>query len=224
MTLAVSTPELRSATHLRPSEPLASTSTEPVARGHEYVELVSPAPSEVEKDPDASETGEAFDAETIQAAVAPNVSMLRQVALRILRCSEQADDAVQDAMIALWNRGERPAELRGWLVRTVIHRSLHRRRTEMRRQRWEEAASLDLEITCPFCDPEEEFAQRELLAVTEAAIAGLGSDHQLVIELRAKGLEYDEIAQRLGLPIGTVRSRLNRARRSLRDQLFVQSV
>ena len=169
--------------------------------------------------PERADSKNRLDPEAIEAAVAPHVSMLRHVAQRVLRCSEQADDAVQDAIIELWKRGEPPVELRGWLVKTVIHRSLHRRRTEMRRQRWEEEASIAADVTCPLCNPEEEFAQRELLAVTEAAIAGLSSDFEAVIELRARGFEYDEIARKLDLPIGTVRSRLSRARRTLNEQL-----
>lgn len=161
----------------------------------------------------------ASEVPAIGPSVSPHLAMMRQVAQRILGCSGQVDDAVQDAIIALWNCAERPVELRGWLVKTVIHRSLHRRRTEMRRQRWQDEASIAAIVTCPFCDPEEDFAHRELLAVAEAAVAGLTREHQVVIELRARGLEYDEIALRLSLPIGTVRSRLNRARRALREQI-----
>ena len=149
----------------------------------------------------------------------PHLGVMRQVARRILRCPEQAEDAVQDAIVALWKRTERPPEIRGWLVKTVIHRSLHRRRTESRRQRWEDAAAVAAAITCPLCDPEEEFAQRELLEVAEAAISCLAEEHRDVIELRTQGLGYDEIARLLDLPIGTVRSRLNRARRALREHL-----
>ncbi|MGB0618676.1 MAG: RNA polymerase sigma factor [Myxococcota bacterium] len=155
----------------------------------------------------------------LDAEVMPHLPMLRQVAQRILRCPEQAEDAVQDAIVVLWKRNERPPELRGWLVKTVIHRSLHRRRTEARRQRWEDAAAVSAAVTCPLCDPEEEFAQRELLEVVEAAVASLAEEHRVVIALRSQGLEYDEIARRLDLPIGTVRSRLNRARRALRERV-----
>ena len=173
----------------------------------------------VEPGPTNTARPKEIDEPVLQAEVLPHVSMLRQVAQRILRCPEQADDAVQDALVALWKRAERPPELRGWLVKTVIHRSLHRRRTELRRQRWEDEAAVALDVTCPLCDPEEEFARREWLEVVEAALSSLASEQQEVIRLRSHGLEYDEIAHALGVPIGTVRSRLNRARRALRSQL-----
>jgi len=171
-----------------------------------------------------TEPPRAYEEATLAAAVRPHLPMLRRVAQRILRCSEQAEDAVQDAIIALWDRTEQPIELRGWLVKTVIHRSLHRRRTEMRRQRWEEEASIAADVTCPLCDAEEEFARREFLTVVEAAVSGLAPDHRLVIELRSGGLEYDEIAKHLEVPVGTVRSRLNRARGVLRSQLSTEDL
>lgn len=151
--------------------------------------------------------------------VAPYRTMLRQVAYRILRCPEQAEDAVQEAMITLWERPDRPPELRGWLVRTVIHRSLHRRRSEVRRRRWEDEAAVAISVTCPLCDPEEEFAQVEFLEVVAAAVSTLAENQREVILLRSQDLDYEEIAQALGLPVGTVRSRLSRARRTLREQL-----
>lgn len=160
----------------------------------------------------------ALDEPLLAREVARHRSALQQVAQRILRCPEQAEDAVQDAIVALWRRSERPPEIRGWLVRTVIHRSLHRRRTELRRRRWEDEAAVAAIVTCPLCDPEEEFARRELLEVVDAAMSCLSEEQQIVIGLRSRGLEYEEIARALDLPIGTVRSRLNRARRALRDQ------
>lgn len=162
-----------------------------------------------------------FEKSTLDREVAPYRAMLRQVARRILRCPEQAEDAVQEAMIRLWERPDRPPELRGWLVRTVIHRSLHRRRSEVRRRRWEDEAAVAISITCPLCDPEEEFAQLEFLEVLAAAVSSLAENQREVIALRSQGLDYGEIAEALSLPIGTVRSRLSRARSALREQLEI---
>ncbi len=159
---------------------------------------------------------EAFDVGSI---VEPHLALLRRVALRILGCPEQAQDAVQDAICALWQLHGRPVEVRGWLVRTVVHRSLHRRRSEGRRRRWEERAALDQDAECPICHPEDEIARRQTLRALEAALENLSSEHRVVLALRAAGLEYEEIAAELALPVGTIRSRLNRARHALRDQM-----
>ena len=157
--------------------------------------------------------------EELRRLVEPHMGLLRGVALRILGCPDQAQDAVQDAIVAFWSARAAAPEIRGWLVRTVVHRSLHRRRTETRRRRWEDLAGADGESTCPICDPEDEFARRELLEAVERAASRLSDEHQIVLALRAEGLEYEEISERLELPVGTVRSRLNRARRALRDRL-----
>lgn len=151
--------------------------------------------------------------------IEPHLALLRRVALRILGCPEQAQDAVQEAICALWQADGRPVEIRGWLVRTVIHRSLHRRRSEGRRRRWEEQAALDLGADCPICNPEDEMSRRETLAALEHALGQLSSEHRVVLALRAAGLEYEEIAAELALPVGTIRSRLNRARQALREQM-----
>ncbi len=166
--------------------------------------------------PSTGPSAETFDVGPI---VEPHLALLRRVALRILGCPEQAQDAVQDAICALWQLHGRPVEIRGWLVRTVVHRSLHRRRSEGRRRRWEERAALDQDADCPICHPEDEIARRETLRALENALENLSSEHRVVLALRAAGLEYEEIAAELALPVGTIRSRLNRARRALRDQM-----
>jgi len=155
----------------------------------------------------------------LRGLVEPHLALLRRVALRILGCPEEAQDAVQEAILALWRLRGRPPRLRGWLVRTVVHRSLHRRRSELRRRRWEDQAASELGSTCPLCDPEDELSRRELVVALERALGRLSSEHQIVLALRVEGLEYDEIAEQLDLPVGTVRSRLNRARRALRERM-----
>ncbi len=155
----------------------------------------------------------------LRGLVEPHLALLRRVAVRILGCPEEAQDAVQEAILALWRMRDRPPQIRGWLVRTVVHRSLHRRRSELRRRRWEDRAAVDFESSCPLCDPEDELGRRQLVTALEQSLGRLSTEHQIVIALRAEGLEYEEIAERLELPVGTVRSRLNRARRALRDRM-----
>ena len=112
-----------------------------------------------------------------------------------------------------------PPNPRGWLVRTVVHRSLHARRSAQRRRKWEERAGVEWAATCPLCDPSEAVEARELERRLSQALDGLSDEHKIVVALRAEGLDYQEIAERLAVPIGTVRSRLNRAREALRSEL-----
>lgn len=162
------------------------------------------------------------EAQTLEGAE-PYVALLHRVAERILGSSDQADDVVQEALLTLWSTRQAPENLRAWLVRTVTHRSLHRRRSEQRRRYWEARAAESWraqEEACALCDPERDAEGRDLRRDLERALSELSDDQRLVVVMRAfGGLEYVEIAGRLRLPTGTVRSRLNRARRALRERL-----
>ena len=68
--------------------------------------------------------------------------------------------------------------------------------------------------------PEEYAQRRETLARLDAALAGLTVEHRAILALREmEGLSYEEIAVALAVPLGTVKSRLNHARRKLRQAL-----
>ena len=68
--------------------------------------------------------------------------------------------------------------------------------------------------------PEDHAARGELAAALQAALDGLEAERRLVVLLRdVEGLAYEEIAAALDLPVGTVRSRLHRARAELRERL-----
>ena len=155
----------------------------------------------------------------LSEALQSHSDRLHRIAERILGSSQQASDVVQEALIALWRAPEAPPNLRGWLVRAVLHRSLHARRTEGRRRHWEQLAGEHWAEHCPMCDPERDAYSRELSRTIDNALEALSSDQRVAFELREfQGLGYEEIALRLGVPIGTVRSRLNRAKKALRDE------
>jgi len=145
-------------------------------------------------------------------------ALLRGVARRILGDEDLAQDAVQEALLCLWQAAEVPEPLRGWLVQTVVHRSLHARRSRDRRRRWESEAGRLLAGDCPLCNPETELDVRRGLEALGRAMDALSEEQRAVFVLREiEGLDYREIAGRLALPLGTVRSRLNRARRRLQS-------
>jgi RNA polymerase sigma-70 factor (ECF subfamily) len=145
---------------------------------------------------------------------------LGRAARSILGCRDAALDAVQEALITLWLHPPNHEHERAWLLRTVVHRSLHERRTEKRRRHWEGVAveaSLD---DCPLCTPQRELERRELGALLDAALGALPEPYRAPFVLREiEGWDYTRIASALAIPIGTVRSRLNRARAALRDHV-----
>ena len=140
------------------------------------------------------------------------------VARRILGSDDLAWDAVQDALIALWHAPCDPSDLRGWLVRTVVHKSRHQARTLARRRRHEEAAARERGDEA--ADPTARLEQAELASSILRAVAGLSPEFRRVFRrCEIDGVGYAVVARELAIPLGTVRSRLHRARALLRLRL-----
>jgi len=153
-------------------------------------------------------------------ALRTHLPRLQAAARRILGDDDLAADALQEALVTLWHLGEVPPHVGAWLMRAVIHRSLHARRTLERRLRWEERAGHEALDRCPLCGPEQALERRQLMEALEQALEALSVEYREVFVLRElEGLDYREIAHRLDLPVGTVRSRLSRARCALRGTL-----
>jgi RNA polymerase sigma-70 factor (ECF subfamily) len=142
------------------------------------------------------------------------------VARRLLGCDHLAADAVQEALIALWRQPVAPADVRGWLLRAVVHRARHLRRTLLRRRRHEHTGSQHCALHAGCDNPLHVAMAHELGGLMTAALDLLPAEQRRVLELfEHAGLDYADIAERLDLPVGTVRSRLARARAAVRDVL-----
>jgi RNA polymerase sigma-70 factor (ECF subfamily) len=150
------------------------------------------------------------------------------LALRVLRDEEQARDVVQDAFLKAYGALERfegRAAFSTWLHRIVVNLCLDRKRRERSARRIE---SNEEALALAGADPESPETPDPGLALERAelrdqlarAIAGLPEDSRRTLELREiDGLSYQEIAGVLGVPKGTVMSRLHYARRRLRSVL-----
>jgi RNA polymerase sigma-70 factor, ECF subfamily len=137
------------------------------------------------------------------------------LARAILRDSTEAEDATHDAFVRAW-RGwpslRDPARFQAWFDRIVINTC----RTRMRRQH-RRPTDISDEIVIASGDP---FGHTEDRDMIEAAIADLSPDHRIVVALRFyRDLPIEAIAARLGIPAGTVRSRLHYALRQLHDAI-----
>ena len=148
------------------------------------------------------------------------------VALRMLRDPSAAEDATQDAFVSAWrNVGRyRGGSLRAWLLAIVANRardllrSPSRRRTSSLDAYAEEGAALDPPDRGLL--PDESAEQAETVAAVRRAVAALPGDQRLVVTLvDLQGLNYEEAAAATGAAVGTVKSRLFRARSRLRDLL-----
>ena len=151
------------------------------------------------------------------------------LALRVLRDEEQARDVVQDALLKAYGSLDRFQGRSGfytWLYRIVMNLCLDRKRRERasRRVDWSEELAQELaaepdSVSAP--EPDLALERAELRAQLSRAIAQLPEDARRTLELREiDGLSYQEIAECLGVPKGTVMSRLHYARRRVRQALI----
>jgi RNA polymerase sigma-70 factor (ECF subfamily) len=166
--------------------------------------------------PLAAESGP-LRAQRFELLVRPHLTASHQLARRILKCPDRAADAVQEALLALWTLPEEPPVPRAWLLRAVRHRALHLRRSARRLARRERSAAIpeihaEDPLHCALC--------REHMEAIEAAWLDLPAEGRELLALRSEAeLDYAALAERVGLPVGTVRSRLSRARAALRERL-----
>ncbi len=144
--------------------------------------------------------------------------------LRVLNSAEDARDLAQDAFVQAFLKLD---SFRGssafytWLYRIAFNLAM----SHARKQR--PVASLDGAKNSYGSEPtdntptaETDVMQRERVQLVHAALAELSAEYRQILVLREiEGCRYDEIAEILELPVGTVRSRLFRARLQLRDQL-----
>jgi RNA polymerase sigma-70 factor, ECF subfamily len=144
------------------------------------------------------------------------------VALRMLGNRAEAEEVAQEAFVrahrALGDfRGD--AKLSTWLYAITSRLCLNRLASgERRMARQGEDALLRLSDAGP--RPDAALERRELETALGRAIAELPEDRRIVVVLRdLEGLSYEEIAQVLELELGTVRSRLYRARADLKEKL-----
>jgi RNA polymerase sigma-70 factor (ECF subfamily) len=107
--------------------------------------------------------------------------------------------------------------LRNWLYRIGVNAATDMLRKE---KRILPNALEDLPLSDPQPGPEAVFSQEERIAIIQKAILALPDASRAVLVLREyEGLSYQEIADTLNIPLGTVMSRLNYARKVLRGQL-----
>ena len=150
-----------------------------------------------------------------------------RLARRMTGSEEEARDATQEVFLRVWRglpgfRGE--AKLSTWVFQIAWnYLRLHRRRAG--RQPLlvvvsdEEAAVVE-RAPDPAPDPERNATAADLLDRVEGTIDRLPEQFRVILWLRdGEGRSYEEVAEVLGIPIGTVRSRLARARQALRREL-----
>ncbi len=180
--------------------------------------------------------------EAFEKQVLALVGSMHGVARRLTRNDTDAEDLVAETVARAWkalDSLESDAAFRAWIFR-ILHNTFidERRRADARPQcesmdsedpdEADAAFSIFEQMHQPFLlwfsNPEQEFLDRLLREDLERALATL-PEHQRVVVILAdlEQFNYSEIADTLGIPVGTVRSRLARARSALQKLLWEQA-
>lgn len=197
-----------------------TTSTEPTVPAHSEIRR---------KTESAPRSLRRADHAAYEAACLPMSGELYAAALRLTRNPDDARDLVQEtllrAMVA-WGRFEEGTNVRAWLYRILTNSFINIYRKRRRHQRFATERPGDTRMAVygttedHAADPTEAMTADLLSDEVKAALSGLGPDYREVVE-RAdlSGERYKDIADALAVPIGTVMSRLFRARRQLEGEL-----
>ena len=155
-----------------------------------------------------------------------------QTAFRVLGDGASAEDATQDAFVSAFKhiREYRGGSFKAWLLRIVTNACYDQLRVKQRRPTASlDALLIDPDDPAPGVDraaPEspQEFAERrELGDAIQRGLATLPPDQRVTLVLTdIEGFSYDEVAAATGANLGTVKSRLSRARAALRDFMIAQ--
>jgi RNA polymerase sigma-70 factor, ECF subfamily len=157
------------------------------------------------------------------------------VAYRIMGDGDSASDTTQDAFVKAYQRISqyRGGSFKAWLLRIVTNTCYDALRARKRRP----TVSLENEVEGEESDPDydprlidtgerpDAFVMRkELAGVIQTAISQLPADQRTALILSdVEGMDYQEIADAMGTALGTVKSRLSRARAKMRDLLLAHA-
>jgi len=155
--------------------------------------------------------------------------MVVQLAVNLLGDRDEALDLSQEVFLKVFrtiHRFRGQSSLRTWIYRIAVNQARNRHRFWRRRHRGDQV-SLDAHVAAHgeflsggLSRPDRVLDQKELASRLQSALDHLPFDQRTAIVLReVDGLSYEEIAFSLGVAVGTVKSRLTRARQALRLEL-----
>lgn len=165
-------------------------------------------------------------------------SLVYNIARQSTRSDTEADDIAQEVFIKAWRslpsfRGE--SSLSTWLGRITLNTCMDFARKRKRKPTIsltafdeddsDESRQLDIPDSDVSVSPETSAEKAETIALVRSAITALSEDQRTIIVLRdMEGYSYTEIAEMLGLELGTVKSRINRARQNIKEYLLKRNI
>ncbi|TWU65367.1 MULTISPECIES: RNA polymerase sigma factor [Crateriforma] len=144
--------------------------------------------------------------------------------IQVTGSPDEAEEVVQEAFIRAFvklDTFQQNSQFFTWLYRIAFNTALTRRRRQKAKISLDQAReSAGHELTATTDAVDENLLRAERVTMIRVAMARLSEDHRSILVLREmEGHDYEKIAEILCISIGTVRSRLNRARRQLKQHL-----
>ena len=168
--------------------------------------------------------------EDFEREAIPHMDILYNYALRMTSNTDDASDLVQETYLKafrFWDKYEKGTNIRAWLFRIMKNSFINRYRKEVKEPDtvdYDDIQNFYKSIRYASADPndlEEKIFGGLLEDNVARAIESLPEDFRTVVILcDIEGLSYEEIAEFVDSPIGTIRSRLHRGRKMLRTKLF----
>ena len=159
------------------------------------------------------------DKEAFGQLIYPYERLIYNIAYKYMGNAEDAKDIAQDSLLKIYLNIKTCRSIdtfKAWAARITVNTALD----ALRKQAGKSAAVLE-EYEAPEKDrPEHIVIQKEDVKLVRDSINALSEEHRMLIILRdLEGFSYQELAQAAGVPLGTVKSRLSRARYALREQI-----
>ena len=148
------------------------------------------------------------------------------VILRIVRDSEMAEDLVQETFIRIWSRSQafdsKKGALGPWLLAVARNRAIDYLRSVDGRMARSSYELVEMENPALFANLESQVIASDQASRIREALSKLNASQRNVIELAYfEGLSQTEMAEKLGQPLGTIKTWVRTALKNLRDQLGV---
>jgi len=182
--------------------------------------------SRLEEDRELVELSQTGDSHAFETLMRRHTPRLTRFLRRFMRDSDDVEDVVQETFIRAYmaiNRFRNDSAFSTWIVRIGINAA--KNGMAVRQRQGHNLRSLGsedddgktlVEAQIDLDTPEARLETKEALALLEAALEALPEEQRMSFELRELGgLTYEEIAWQMHCPVGTVRSRIHRARDSL---------
>lgn len=173
------------------------------------------------------------DPASFNQLVRAHQALVYRTAYRVLGNQGEAEDATQDAFISAFKhvRAFRGGSFKAWLLRIVTNACYDQLRGKQRKPTSSlDALLVDPDDPAPGMDraapdsPQEAAERQELNAAIQKGLSDLPPDQRITLVLvDIEGLSYEEVAESTGANVGTVKSRLSRARAHMRDFLVKEA-